>query len=124
MIHCESMECKDRGSCANLEGHSNYVSSMFRNHDGSQIASGSDDKTVKVWNAKTGDLVQTLEGHSDFVRSVCFNHDGSQIASGSNDNTVKVWNAKTGDLVQTLEGHSNYVSRMFQSRWESDSVWV
>ena len=68
------------------------------------------DKTVKVWNAKTGDVVQTLEGPSDGVSSVCFNHDGSQIASGSWDKTVKVWNAKTGDLVQTLEGHSDSVS--------------
>ena len=64
---------------------------------------------MKVWNAKTGDLVQTLEGHSSSVYSVCFNHDGSQIASGSGDKTVKVWNAKTGDLVQTLEGHNNWV---------------
>ena len=64
---------------------------------------------MKVWNAKTGDLVQTLEGHSGSVTSVCFNHDGSQIASGSRDRTVKVWNAKTGDLVQTLEGHSGRV---------------
>merc|ERR1711916_6749 len=105
-----------------LEGHSNYVTSVrvgvrhsfsvlsvCFNHDGSQIASGSLDKTVKAWNAKTGDLVQTLEGHIGDVNSVCFNHDGSQIASGSSDKTVKVWDAKTGDLVQTLEGHSGCV---------------
>ena len=78
-----------------MEGHSSDVRSVCFNHDGSQIASGSNDKTVKVWNAKTGDLVQTLEGHSHYVNSVCFNHDGSQIASGSYDETVKVWNAKT-----------------------------
>ena len=73
-----------------LEGHSGYVMSVCFNHDGSQVASGSDDNTVKVWNAKTGDLVQTLEGHSDIVNSVCFNHDGSQLASGSDDRSVKV----------------------------------
>ena len=77
----------------NLQGHSNIVASVCFNHDGSQVASGSVDKTVKVWNAKTGDLVQTLEGHGSFVMSVCFNHDGSQLASGSWDETVKVWNA-------------------------------
>ena len=49
---------------------------------------------MKVWNAKTGDLVQTLEGHSGTVMSVCFNHDGSQVASGSRDRTVKVGGAK------------------------------
>ena len=67
---------------------------MCFNHDGSQLASGSGDNTVKVWNAKTGDLVQTLKGHSGTVYSICFNHDGSQLASGSNDKTVKVWGAK------------------------------
>ena len=102
---------KEFGACLmSLQGHSGWVTSVCFNHDGSQVASGSRDKTVKVWNAKTGDLVQTLEGRSGAVYSVCFNHDGSQVASGSNDKTVKVWNAKTGDLVQTLEGHSHYVN--------------
>ena len=76
-----------------LHGHSDSVNSVCFNHDGSQVASGSEDNTVKVWNAKTGDLVQSLQGHSGDVYSVCFNHDGSQVASGSNDKTVKVWNA-------------------------------
>ena len=51
-----------------------------------------------------------------------FQSRGSQICLGLI--TTEAWNAKTGDLVQTLEGYSDNVVRMFQSRWESDSVWV
>ena len=58
--------------------------------DGLRIASGSDDNTVKIWNAATGDVEQTLAGHSKSVLSVAFSPDGSKIVSGSEDNTVKV----------------------------------
>ena len=66
-----------------LEGHSDEVRSVCFSGDGTQIASGSDDMTVKVWNTRTGELERTLEGHSDDVYTVCFSGDGTQIASGS-----------------------------------------
>ena len=68
------------------------VRSVAFSPDGSRIASGSDDETVRVWNAASGECVETLEGHSDDVRSVAFSLDGSRIASGSDDTTVRVWN--------------------------------
>ena len=77
--------------------------------NGSKIACGSYDSTVRVWDAATGALVTTLEGHSYGVDSVCFGPDGSKIASGSSVKTVRVWDAATGALVTTLEGHSNQV---------------
>ena len=60
--------------------------------DGKRIASGSDDKTLKVWDADTGQLAITLRGHSEYVRSVSFSPDGKRIVSGSYDKTVKIWN--------------------------------
>ena len=63
--------------------------------DGTRIASGSADKSVKVWDAATGEAVLTLEGHSGRVTSVCFSADGTRIASGSADKSVKVWDAAT-----------------------------
>jgi len=53
--------------------------------------SGSDDKTVKVWDAQTGKKTLTLKGHRDSVFSVSFSPDGKRIVSGSYDNTLKVW---------------------------------
>ncbi len=66
--------------------------------DGTRVVSGSDDETVKIWSASTGEVEQTLQGHSDFVRSVAFSPDGTRVVSGSNDNTVKIWSASTGEV--------------------------
>ncbi|MBF0563691.1 MAG: AAA family ATPase, partial [Nitrospirae bacterium] len=78
--------------------------------DGKFIASGSGDKTVKVWDVQTGALLRTLAGHSSSVYSVSFSPDGKFIASGSGDKTVKVWDVQTGALLRTLAGHSSYVT--------------
>jgi len=97
-----------------LEGHSDPVKSVAFSHDGSRLASGSDDCTVRVWNVATGQVEQTLghsgDGHSGRVNSVAFSHDGSRLASGSDDRTVRVWNVATGQVEQTLEGHSGSVN--------------
>ncbi|KAL4985441.1 NACHT and WD40 domain protein [Aspergillus falconensis] len=92
-----------------LEGHSDWVESVAFSHDSQMVASGSDDNTVKLWDAKTGSELQTLKGHSDSVQSVAFSHDSQMVASGSDDNTVKLWDAKTGSELQTLKGHSDSV---------------
>jgi WD40 repeat protein len=75
-----------------------------------QIASGSWDKTVRVWDAATGKHRKTLIGHSKRVTAVAFSPDGTQIASGSWDKTVRVWDAVTGEHRKSLTGHSNPVT--------------
>ena len=68
--------------------------------DGKRIASGSGDKTVRVWDAATGQPVgQPLTGHTDGVTSVAFSPDGKRIVSGSDDKTVRVWDAATGQPI-------------------------
>ncbi|KAJ5894292.1 G-protein beta WD- 40 repeats containing protein [Penicillium taxi] len=93
-----------------LEGHSIWVTTVAFSPDGKQIASGSDDTTIKLWDSTTGDLQKTLEGHSYRVTTVAFSPDGKQIASGSVDSTIKLWDSTTGDLQKTLEGHSHWVT--------------
>ena len=61
--------------------------------DGKRIVSGSDDNTVKVWDADKGTETLTLKGHTDQVTSVAFSPDGKRIVSGSWDKTVKIWEA-------------------------------
>ncbi|KAJ5724568.1 hypothetical protein N7493_006296 [Penicillium malachiteum] len=92
-----------------LEGHSDSVWSVAFSPDSQTVASGSDDKTIKLWDTKTGKELQTLEGHSDSVQSVAFSPDGQTVASGSSDMTIKLWDTKTGKELQTLEGHSHWV---------------
>ncbi|TVQ45181.1 MAG: WD40 repeat domain-containing protein, partial [Gloeocapsa sp. DLM2.Bin57] len=55
------------------------------------LASGSWDKTLKIWHVETGKLIRTLTGHSNWVNSVNYSPDGRFLASGSRDNTIRIW---------------------------------
>ncbi|RYP29509.1 hypothetical protein DL767_006699 [Monosporascus sp. MG133] len=92
-----------------FEGHGGSVYSVAFSPDGSRLASGSYDRTVKVWDAATGACLSTLEGHGGEVNSVAFSPNGSRLASGSYDGTVKVWDAATGAYLLILAGHGDSV---------------
>jgi WD40 repeat protein len=65
--------------------------------DGKRLASASNDMTVKVWDAVTGQQALTLKGQTNIVVSVCFSPDGKRLASSSHDGSVKVWDADSGE---------------------------
>ncbi|KAJ5216362.1 NACHT and WD40 domain protein, partial [Penicillium cinerascens] len=92
-----------------LEGHSDSVLSVTFSPDGHLLASGSEDRTIHLWDPPTGSIIQTLEGHSDSVNSLSFSPDGHLLASGSNDKTLRIWNPATGQELHVLEGHSDSV---------------
>jgi TIR domain-containing protein/WD40 domain-containing protein len=77
-----------------LTGHDSHVWSVAISPDGQTLASGSADKTIKLWNLKTGDLLCTLTGHEDAIWSVAISPDGQALASGSYDKTIKQWEKK------------------------------
>jgi WD40 repeat protein len=82
---------------------------MAFSHDGTKIASGSYDSTVRIWDAASGVSIRTLTKHSGSVLSVAFSPDGTKIASGSYDRTVRIWDAATGAFLRTLTGHIGLV---------------
>ncbi|KAF9485945.1 hypothetical protein BDN70DRAFT_870420 [Pholiota conissans] len=102
-------------------GHCNYVRSVAFSSDNKWIVSGSDDQTVRVWDASTGEELKVLEGHGDYVRSVGFSSDNMQIVSGSDDKTVRVWDALTGEELKVLEGHHGSVQSV---AFSSDNKWI
>ena len=83
--------------------------------DGRRIVSGSEDKTLKVWDAETGQERLTLKGHNGRVWSVAFSPDGTRIVSGSADKTLKVWDAETGQENADAQGHTAAMSTAWPS---------
>jgi len=92
-----------------LTGHWAYVRSISWAPDGKRLASGSNDKTVRIWEVATGTELSQLTGHSDPVRSVSWAPDGIRLASGSNDGTVRIWEAATGKELSRLRQHKHWV---------------
>ena len=61
--------------------------------DGKTLASASWDKTIKLWDAASGQERASLTGHTGQVLSVAFSPDGKTLASGSEDRTIRLWDA-------------------------------
>ncbi|KAG9075257.1 hypothetical protein FRC06_010189, partial [Ceratobasidium sp. 370] len=100
-----------------LQGHANSVYSVAYSPDGAYIVSGSNDNTIRIWDARTGQIVgQPLQGHANSVYSVAYSPDGAYIVSGSCDNTIRIWDARTGQSVgQPLQGHTDLVNSVAYS---------
>ncbi|CBY00345.1 hypothetical protein LEMA_P014750.1 [Plenodomus lingam JN3] len=88
-----------------LEGHGAAVNAI-QILDG-QIVSASGDRSVKVWDIRTGACTRTFSGHSKGI--ACVQFDGRRIVSGSSDETVRIFDRATGAEVACLNGHTNLV---------------
>ena len=81
--------------------------SVAFSHDGTLLASGSANGTIKVWNVNTREETASLDGHTEQVLALDFSPDGTLLASGSRDSTVKLWDVTTWTNTDTLEGHTD-----------------
>jgi WD40 repeat protein len=88
-----------------FDGHLSAVNAVAFSPNGAMALSGSDDRTLKVWDVATGEEFRTFGAHSNSVRSVAFSPDGRTGLSGSADNTVQLW----GEQRRILTGHSDEV---------------
>jgi hypothetical protein len=95
------------GPFAVLDAHESAVQSLAFGVNGSKpfLASGSADKTLKVWNLETLDPVRTYRGHRDYVTAVALSAGGKAIASASLDGKVRIWSGRSNRLTRALSGH-------------------
>jgi WD40 repeat protein len=99
------------GNARTLSGpdHSFILTGSF-SPDGRVFATSSEGHpSVRLWDAKSGQMRHTLTGHKEDVINVAFSPDGSTIATASRDGAVKLWNVATGALTRTLSGHTQLV---------------
>lgn len=88
----------------------NIAHSLAFSPDGKILAAGMSDKTIKLWNGKTGGLLRILKGHKYAVRAIVILPDGQTLISGSSDKTIRFWNLQSGQLIRTLTGSQNVYS--------------
>ena len=106
--------------------HSKPVNTIAFSPDGTWLASGANDDTIKIWDTSTGYVLRTLYGHSSNVNALAVSPDGKLLASGSGDmistreiptfkrggivggardNTIRIWDVQSGREIRTLRGH-------------------
>ena len=102
-----------------LSSHTDEVNSVTFSSDGTFLVSGSDDKTVNLWDDQTGGVIKTFHGHTGIVWSVSISPDCTMIASGSGDHTIWLWDVQTGKCCCVIKGHSDEVTSVCFSHTNS-----
>ncbi|HEY4001712.1 MAG TPA: serine/threonine-protein kinase, partial [Candidatus Xenobia bacterium] len=86
-----------------LAGHTSWVRSLAFSPDGLLLASGSDDKTVRIWNVASMREVRCIKGHTGWVRCLGFAAEPNHVLSGSRDHSVRFWNLLSGGEERRVE---------------------
>jgi len=88
-------------------GHNGTISAIIFSNTGRQLATGSEDRSIRIWNVETGELEYILEGHADVILSMAASSTGL-LASGSKDGTFRVWEFATGRLQHQFKVHNTF----------------
>lgn len=91
-------------------GHTAQVHSVAVSPDGLTIASGSSDRTVKLWEATTGKLLRTLSGHTGRIFAVAFSTDSQIVASGGQSGEIKLWDRSSGSEIAAFRSKLQVVA--------------
>ncbi|KAG5843978.1 hypothetical protein ANANG_G00156610 [Anguilla anguilla] len=112
---------EEKKPLARLTGHHALINEVLFSPDTRLLASASFDKSIKIWDGKTGKYLTSLRGHVAAVYQVAWAADSRLLVSGSSDSTLKVWDVKTGKLSVDLPGHADEV---FAVDWSPDGQRV
>ena len=103
-----NLERANEGALRTLAGHTESVYGVAIAPDGLTAISASSDKTLKIWDIKTGTELLTLTGHSSFVSAVAIAPDGLTAISGSHDDTLKIWDLLSGKEIASFSGEHEF----------------
>ena len=107
-----------------LEGHTEAILATSFSPDGKNLATGSGDWTVRVWDIFTETPQYTLEGHKDWVFFVAFSPDWLRLASGGKDKRIIIWDVKKGEqLGKPLAGHKDYITSISWEPFHKNLEW-
>ncbi len=90
-------------------GHTYNIKTIQFNTKATKILTASSDRSVKIWDVRSGLLLHSLEAHTGYVNTACFSPDENYILTASNDGTAILWETKTGTIIHVLKGHENLV---------------
>jgi len=106
-------EAEDKGGkqkpVARLLGHQSQVAHVAFSPDGRWAASAGWDRSIRIWEGRTGKYVATLRGHIAAVYRLTWSADSRLLVSASKDSTLKIWSLKTNKLHTDLPGHTDEV---------------
>ncbi|RRR73978.1 MAG: NACHT domain-containing protein [Candidatus Viridilinea halotolerans] len=92
-----------------LRGHQEWIQALAFSADGTLLASGSDDETIRLWRLPAGTPHATLRGHHGWVQAVAFSPGGRQLFSSSADWSVRCWDVASGACLHTITSHRHHV---------------
>jgi eukaryotic-like serine/threonine-protein kinase len=121
-VHVWQAQTPQRGKdMFTYPGHTKLVRMIAWSPDGTRIASASEDTSVQIWDATTGNKPFVYTGHNGVVRAVAWSPDGKYIASASEDKTVQVWEARNGNNLFSYPNHTDLVTDV---AWSPDGSYI
>ncbi|MEM1251023.1 MAG: serine/threonine-protein kinase [Cyanobacteria bacterium P01_H01_bin.21] len=92
--------------------HSGPINTLARTPDGQTLISGGADGILHLWQATTGELLQSLPTEQGPINSIVVTSDGQYLISGGSDRIIKLWDIASGNLEKTLEGHESFINAL------------
>uniref|UniRef100_A0A2K6LFD9 Notchless protein homolog 1 n=1 Tax=Rhinopithecus bieti TaxID=61621 RepID=A0A2K6LFD9_RHIBE len=112
---------EDKKPLTRMTGHQALINQVLFSPDSRIVASASFDKSIKLWDGRTGKYLASLRGHVAAVYQIAWSADSRLLVSGSSDSTLKVWDVKAQKLAMDLPGHADEV---YAVDWSPDGQRV